>query len=130
MQGESLIDPYDLADSLIHEHRHQKLYLLERFGSMVSPTTTLVSSPWREDLRPPSGLLHAIFVFTELRRFWIHVRDNGPMRIHQRAVSQLSDTDRHLAEGFETLKTCPLTVAGRALAEVLDAARQQSLAMA
>jgi uncharacterized protein len=130
MQGERLIDPYDLADSLIHEHRHQKLYLLERFGSMVSSTTTLVSSPWREDPRPPSGLLHAIFVFIELRRFWIHVRDNGPTRIHQRAVSQLSDTDRHLAEAFETLKTCPLTDAGRALAEVLDAARQQSLAMA
>lgn len=130
MQAKRLIDPHDLADSLIHEHRHQKLYLLERFGSMVSSTTTLVSSPWREDLRPPSGLLHAIFVFVELRRFWIHVRDNGPERIRQRAVNQVRDTDQHLAEAFDTLKTCPLTDAGRALATVLDAARHQTSAMA
>ena len=31
----------------------------------------LVVSPWREDLRPASGLLHAAFVFVELRRFYI-----------------------------------------------------------
>ncbi len=34
-QGDRLIDPYDLADSLIHEHRHQKLYLLERYAPTV-----------------------------------------------------------------------------------------------
>lgn len=130
IQAERFIDSYDLADSLIHEHRHQKLYLLERFGPMVSSTTTLVVSPWREDLRPPSGLLHAIFVFTELRRFWLHVRDDGPARMLQRAVHQLGETDQHLAEAFETLKMCPLTDAGQALAKVLDAVRQRSLTMA
>ena len=125
VQGGRLIDPYDLADWLIHEHRHQKLYLLERFAAMINSTTALVVSPWREDLRPPSGLLHAIFVFIELRRFWIHVRDSGPRRMHERAVNQLRDTDQHLAEAFNTLKTCPLTDVGRALAAVLDAARDQ-----
>ena len=55
-QGEGLIDPYDLADSLIHEHRHQKLYLLERYAPTVERTSAQVVSPWREDLRPPSGL--------------------------------------------------------------------------
>lgn len=126
-QGDRLIDPYDLADSLIHEHRHQKLYLLERFAPMVTSATALVVSPWREDLRPPSGLLHAIFVFIELRRFWIHVRDHGDSRMHARAVNQLRDTDEHLAKAFETLETCPLTDVGRELAAVLDAARQREL---
>ena len=128
-QGERLIDPYDLADSLIHEHRHQKLYLLERLASMVRSTTDLVVSPWREDLRPPSGLLHAIFVFVELRRFWLFVRDNGPARMHQRAIGQLEDTDRHLDEAFATLGNCPLSEAGRRLADVLNAARQPAAAL-
>jgi uncharacterized protein len=125
VQGDRLIHPYDLADSLIHEHRHQKLYLLERRFRMTEPGELIVS-PWREDLRPPSGLLHAVFVFVELRRFWEHVRDEGPERLRRRALNQLADTERNLAEAYETLRTCPLTSAGRALAELLEgqAARQ------
>ncbi len=49
MQRGGLIDAYDLADSLIHEYRHQKLYLLERVAPMVEPTTRTVVSPWRHD---------------------------------------------------------------------------------
>lgn len=119
VQGDGLIDAYDLADSLVHEYRHQKLYLFER----RHPTTlqgALVVSPWREDLRPVSGLLHAAFVFVELGRFWTHVRDHGPARLHNRAAAQLEDTDRNLAEAFATLRDCELTVAGRALAQVLE----------
>lgn len=118
VQGDRIIDAYDLADSLVHEHRHQKLYLLERRFPMTA-AGALVVSPWREDLRPPSGLLHAVFVFVELRRFWEHVRDHGPERLRRRAVNQLADTDRNLAEAFETLRSCPLTPVGEALANLL-----------
>lgn len=119
VQGEGLIDPYDLADSLLHEYRHQKLYLFER----RHPTTlqgSLVVSPWREDLRPVSGLLHAAFVFVELGRFWMHVREHGPARLHNRATAQLEDTERNLTEAFQTLRGCELTAAGRELARVLE----------
>ncbi len=56
----------------MHGYRHQKLYLLER----RHPTTRLGAifvSRWREDLRPASGLVHAIYMFVELRRFSLHV---------------------------------------------------------
>ena len=117
-QGAGLIDAYDLADSLLHEHRHQKLYLFER----RFPTThqgDLVVSPWREDPRPVSGLFHAIFVFVELRRFWEHVLATGPTRVHSRALNQLRDTEENLASAFATLSGCSLTEAGSALAAVL-----------
>jgi uncharacterized protein len=128
MQGEQVIDPYDLADSLIHEHRHQKLYLLERCFPTTDPGS-LVVSPWREDLRPASGLLHAVFVFVELQRFWEHVRDQGPERLRKRALNQLAETERNLAEAFHTLRSCSLTLVGRALADLLqDQAARQSLA--
>ena len=118
-QGDGLINPYDLADSLIHEHRHQKLYLLERYTPTVERTSAQVVSPWREDLRPPSGLLHAVFVFVELRRFWLHVRDHGPADLQSRAIKQLADTDYHLQQAFATLETCPLTNVGLSLVDVL-----------
>lgn len=124
IQGDRIIDSYDLADSLIHEHRHQKLYLLERRFPTTEPGA-LVVSPWREDLRPASGLLHAAFVFVELRRFWEHIRDDGPERLRKRAVNQLADTERNLAEAFGTLRTCPLTSVGRALADLLQDQRTQ-----
>lgn len=118
-QSHSLLDPYDLADSLIHEYRHQKLYLLERRHPTTRPGA-LVVSPWREDLRPASGLLHAIFVFVELRRFWEHVRDLGPKRLSNRAIAQLEDTERNLIQAFDTLRGSDLTRTGRALFELLE----------
>lgn len=119
VQGDSFIDSFDLADSLIHEHRHQKLYLLERRVDLFEPTSTKVVSPWREDLRPPTGLLHAIFVFVELRRFWLYAAEHGPARIYSRAVNQIADTDAHLQQAFETIKSCPLTLWGEQLVAVL-----------
>ncbi|CAB1402621.1 Transcriptional regulator [Pseudomonas fluorescens] len=126
-QGDRLIDPYDLADSLIHEHRHQKLYLLERYSATVEHTSAQVVSPWREDLRPPSGLLHAVFVFVELRRFWLHVLEHGPIEMISRAINQISDTDQHLQQAFETLKECPLTDVGQHLLEVLRVASTEGI---
>ncbi len=126
IQDGRLIDSYDLADSLIHEHRHQKLYLLERQDPTVEPTSLVVPSPWREDPRPPSGLLHAVFVFVELRRFWSYVHDQGPARLNNRAANQLSDTNSHLTQAFLTLENCPLTATGGELLQVLRAAAAPS----
>ncbi|MDL2403037.1 cyclophane-forming radical SAM/SPASM peptide maturase YhhB [Rhizobium mayense] len=130
MQGGHLIDPFDLADSLVHEHRHQKLYLLERFGPTVSRFAPRVVSPWRADLRPPSGLLHAVFVFVELQRLWQHILAHGPARMKDRAAKQLGDTERNLKLGIATLRQCELTELGVALADVLEAASHQAPAAA
>ncbi|WP_379866462.1 cyclophane-forming radical SAM/SPASM peptide maturase YhhB [Marinobacter sp. M5B] len=121
-QGDQLIDPYDLADSLIHEHRHQKLYLLERYAPTTVQSSALVVSPWREDLRPPSGLLHAVFVFVELRRFWLHVMRCGPAEMNSRAINQIVDTDNHLHQAFATLDECLFTEVGQSLVSVLKRA--------
>jgi uncharacterized protein len=125
MQRDRLIDAYDLADSLLHEYRHQKLYLLEQLAPVVEPTTRKVVSPWRQDLRPPSGLFHAVFVFVELRRFWKHVRSLNLDRLNTRTENQLMDTDARLSEAFLTLAGCPLTATGRSLEAVLEAAARE-----
>jgi uncharacterized protein len=123
-QGEALIDPYDLADSLVHEYRHQKLYLLERSMPLAEPGGEKVRSPWREELRPTSGLFHAVFVFVELKRFWEYVLEQGPARVRTRAAAQLHDTRSNLRQGFDTLKNCRLTPTGLQLAAALAGAAQ------
>ena len=115
MQENSFIDPYDLADSLLHEHRHQKLYLIEKFHPMTEATSMLVSSPWREDLRPPSGLLHAVFVFVELHRFWLFVQKQGPFYLKNRASVNIHENGKRLNDAFSTLDNCPLTNIGHKL---------------
>lgn len=114
------ISAHDLADSIVHEHRHQKLYLLERLHPVVKPTSKLVVSPWREDPRPPSGLFHAVFVFVELRRFWMHVRRTSTGYLASRAAANISETDGRLAEGIATLRNCPLTSIGKTLLDILE----------
>lgn len=119
-QGSRYIDQYDLADSLIHEHRHQKLYLLQRSIPLIELDAPLVTSPWREDLRPPSGLLHAIFVFTQLLEFWTYLFIEGQDQIKVRAKNQVETIRKRLLVAIPTLKGTRLTAAGREMVERLE----------
>ncbi len=115
---DGLIGTVDLADSLIHEYRHQKLYLLERTHRLFEPTDILVSSPWRQDLRPPSGVLHAVYVFVELLSFWRFVfqyKSVAPWR----AAREVDIMTTRLTTAFHTLAATPLTAAGETLVSEL-----------
>ena len=74
--SKGLIDPYIIAASLIHEHLHQKLYLLMNRFEMFVDQTTLIYSPWPKVLRPPHGVLHAVYVFTFVAKFWNSMLQN------------------------------------------------------
>lgn len=110
---------YDTADSLIHEHRHQKLYLIGRVADLLSADTPMVASPWREEPRPPSGLLHALFVFAELLDFWLWARRTGPRAVQDRADYLVAVNTKRVQAGLATIRTCALTPAGTALVDVL-----------
>jgi uncharacterized protein len=114
------IDAYDLADSLIHEHRHQKLYLFQRLFPLLIHDTPLVSSPWREDLRPPSGLFHAVFVFTHLLEFWVHLSKQDIIMNQDKAHRQVEIIKLQLFQGFEVLKGTALTNVGFRLLNSLE----------
>ena len=108
-------DPYDLADSIIHEHRHQKLYLLENFQKVIVSDVPYVSSPWREEPRPVSGLFHAVFVFYELQNFWNFVYKSSDLATSRKAFREYQKDLEMLAEGISTLYDCRLTKIGNSL---------------
>jgi uncharacterized protein len=117
--GQGELGLVDLADSIIHEHRHQKLYLLCRAVDLVATDRPLVRSPWREEPRPPSGVLHAVFVFAELRAFWDWVQAFGPTSARERARQEVDSITKRLQQGLTVLDSTALTPAGKRLAAIL-----------
>jgi uncharacterized protein len=117
--GQGDLDVTDLADSIIHEHRHQKLYLLSHAVDLVANDRPLVRSPWREEPRPPSGVLHAVFVFAELMAFWRWVASSGPVQIRARARDEVGTITSRLHQGIATLGETALTPAGQRLVDAL-----------
>jgi len=127
-RGSGWITPYDLADSIIHEHRHQKLYLLQASAPIVAVDAPLVRSPWRDDLRPPSGLFHAVFVFCGLLRYWQYISQVGDPNILEYAESEVRRIVGMLQTAFPTLLNTALTPIGRQLAHDLLERMESTLA--
>lgn len=75
--------PYELADSLIHEFHHDRLFTIEEQGAFFeSPGAGVRAepyySPWRHDLRSLQGILHAVYVHQPVWRFWSSVLATEP----------------------------------------------------
>jgi uncharacterized protein len=122
-----LLDPYNLADSLLHEYRHQKLYLLDRRVPLVEDDSVRLRSPWRHDARPPSGLLHACFVFVELLDFWLYALSFGSPGVRSQAATEVPLIAEKLAEGLAVLTGAPLTEHGHDLVSVLNTRMASSM---
>jgi len=75
--------PFYVADALIHELHHHRLFFLEEIGPFLDgPRDDLEGqgrhlSPWRADLRPLHGILHGAYVFIATTRFWLQVLAAG-----------------------------------------------------
>lgn len=108
----------DFADSLIHEHRHQKLYVLSRQVDLLVSDDARVYSPWRDEFRPPSGVLHAVFVFVELLWFWRWLAETD-RALAGRAEREIAVTTARLQTAFPILESTPLTQAGWRLLDLL-----------
>src|SRR5579872_1895079 len=67
--------PYWIADGLIHELLHNRLFFILDGGEILEGVRETAErsefySPWRDDLRPLSGLLHAVYVYVGVGKFW------------------------------------------------------------
>jgi HEXXH motif-containing protein len=74
--------PYWIADGLIHEFLHNRLFFILDAGEILegereSAERSDFYSPWRDDLRSPSGLLHAVYVYIGVGKFWHAVCASG-----------------------------------------------------
>ncbi|GAB1645247.1 aKG-HExxH-type peptide beta-hydroxylase [Krasilnikovia sp. MM14-A1259] len=63
-------DPAALAVGLIHETQHSILNAVRYLFELHTGPQTPGYSPWRDDPRPPSGLLHGAYAYLAVTRFW------------------------------------------------------------
>lgn len=82
-------DPQSTAATFIHELQHLKLSAIMDLFPLVDMTSTVRGyAPWREDLRPPSGLLHGCYAHLAVARFWRAEAgyEDDPIRRHEALV--------------------------------------------
>jgi len=71
--------PLEMADRMVHELHHDRLFCIEEFHALLeegledSPEAMRFYSPWRSDPRPLRGILHGLYVFIAVGRFWLSV---------------------------------------------------------
>ena len=106
-----------LAENVIHEALHLQLSLVERLEPLVidGAEQTFVSSPWKEGNRTIRGLLHATYVFNNLRYFWKQVVNNFP-NSSSFAKNRIDTINQEMVGARLLLNSPLLTVTGRLLA--------------
>jgi HEXXH motif-containing protein len=107
-------DARHLAESCVHEHLHNRLYLLDEAMPLTIRTAEPRSyfSPWKRTMRGIDGMLHAIYVFSHLVWFWRRVGDRLP-DLQQYADRCVEEQVEHLDAAAGTIDTDELTDAGR-----------------
>lgn len=61
-----------LAESIIHESMHLQLSIIEKKICLVENDLSKHFSPWKKMLRPVSGIMHALYVFTAVKQ-WLDI---------------------------------------------------------
>lgn len=115
-------DGRHVAEACVHEHFHNRLYLLDEAMPLTIRTAAprTYFSPWKRTMRSIDGMLHAIYVFSHLAWFWRRVGDRLP-GLQQYADRCVEEQIEHLETAVGTVKTDELTEAGR---RVLQASTQ------
>lgn len=68
-----------VAEAIVHEAMHLNLSAVERLIPLVSDRRTL-KSPWRSEPRPAVGVLHGIYVFCCISRFFGYLQARLPLQ--------------------------------------------------
>jgi HEXXH motif-containing protein len=77
-------DTTSLAATLVHEFQHSKFGVLLTLVDLLDPNADnnapRLYAPWRDDPRPPTGVLHGLFSFLGVTAFYRerHLASSGP----------------------------------------------------
>lgn len=116
------VNPLRVVESLIHETMHLQLSLLERLVPLIDRTGPEARSysPWRGSVRDAGGVLHALYVFRVIERFWVRVLS---ARLDATSVDYAASRREQIVSEISEVsdfRHCPaLTLAGKELVERL-----------
>jgi len=128
-------DQYVLASSFIHEFHHNTLFGIEEQGRFfeTSDQDEIEGenhySPWVDTLRPLHGILHAVYVFLPVFRFWSAILRDGSLNEARLAFArqQLAGIPAQLQIGVNQLRRhARFTPSGSMLVEAMAAEATQA----
>lgn len=103
-------DEYQVAEALVHEYSHNLLNMVILSGEVFDgpiPKEEIHYSPWREDPRHISGVLHAVFVFTNVSELLDRLSKSAPEGSY--LTRRKLDNLIRLRMGMAVLKAFPFT---------------------
>ncbi|MFE4369425.1 HEXXH motif-containing putative peptide modification protein [Streptomyces sp. NPDC056835] len=112
------------AEALVHEYGHQKLNAVLPLDPLIADDSgeAVHYSPWRDDPRPLSGLLHAVYSFVSVADFYRAVLDTpdagglAPQSVVNRAYRVV----RQVRDGLDELRAAAaLTSLGAAFVDAV-----------
>ncbi len=108
-------DLFTMAEAVVHEYHHQKLNALMSIDPLIvgHAGVAVYYSPWRDDPRPLTGILHATYTFMAIYDFCqqvLDVDDAGvnPERIRERMYEVSGKIGIGLASLHEHAQLTPL----------------------
>jgi len=63
-------DALRVAEAIVHEAMHLQLTLIESTSPLLLSRSKRYYSPWRKEYRDAEGILHALYVFRVIKRFF------------------------------------------------------------
>jgi HEXXH motif-containing protein len=112
-------DAARMAEALVHEWSHLELNTLMDTEPIVKASPEkLFYSPWRPDARPAFGLVHALYVFCNVARFWLASAQQ--QTVSNFATSRLRDVYWRLRVGRLQIGDGDVTDAGEQLLNYVD----------
>lgn len=109
--------PLRLAESWIHEALHLQLSVVERYLPLIlsMPRRASVYSPWKGEGRSVQGLLHAVYVFGNIRHFWERVAPRLEAEQATFALQRVVQIEQEFAGAGHLLDSEELTADGLTL---------------
>lgn len=94
------------VENIIHETMHLQLSLLENKYSLYSEDSQKMYSPWKGEKRNSRGILHALYVFSNLKSFWLDVYKKSDCKFAASRIneirSQIDTIDHYSLNSFYT----------------------------
>lgn len=98
------------AERIIHEVGHIKLNAIILSDRLhLAPVDTMLKSPLRRDPRPVDGVLHAVYTFARISKFWASLTPHNDQRyktvraIVNQCMDQLSTVDHYFTDAGRRL---------------------------
>lgn len=101
-------DALRVIESIVHEAMHLQLTLIESELPLVDRSVSTHFSPWKGTYRSPQGVLHALYVFRVIDKYFERLQTHSILSVTD--ASYLSDRRKTISKQVDEIRTfgeCP-----------------------